>query len=247
MAITASFAGTKSSIESSLAAAGGSLTATQAELASTTIRQVMSIWEKFDAIASLEDEGSRTKEINKLTLGSSEPGFCPSVSSLKEKIESFIATYEKAKAQGVLPDFFGCFSKGDRCLNGRFESMYRFGASLEGINIETMSDPTQKLIYPSTALSAFIENEFGEGCSLTDLKAHLTDDEALNRLALTFKAYEKADKKMITPFFDMLLEEGLIATIPDVHETIDWKSVVTSLKDSAFFGAIHSTALTYII
>jgi hypothetical protein len=128
-----------------------SFTPAQFTLARKTIIQYKDIDSNIESIQSLQDDERRNSQINSITQAGVEGGFSVNSTILTQRVEAFVNIYGRAKQKGDLYRFFTCFSKGDPCLSGKTESLYKYAALLDvDLDLDTIPDVEKRLSLPVT-------------------------------------------------------------------------------------------------
>ncbi len=221
------------------------ITPAQFALAQKTVIQYKDIDSNIKSIQSLQDDDRRNAQINSITQAGAEGGFSANSTILPQRVEAFVSIYRRAKQKGDLYRFFTCFSKGDPCLSGKSESLYRYAALLDvGMDLDTIPDVEKRLSLPSTIFSEIIMNHFEEehdNETLTEgmLKAHI--ERNISMVASEFQ--KKEDAEFGLAFLDFLIDRGL----HEKGQSIDWEQLLGRLIHSPAFGAVYSQTLASVV
>ena len=222
------------------------LSSSEFDRASSTIRDIESINQNLSSISKLRSDGKMNRRINAITSAGAEGGFGANPQVLAERVNIFVKTYARAKSEGDLQGFFGCFSRGDPCLSGRSESLYKYAASLDNIDIDAIPDPEIKLHLPGTVFSNFImgslalDEEFDNG-TLTKEMVVEAAEKNLDRIASEFDRYGSADS--IRSFLEFLDMVGLYKK----GDPVNWKHLIGNLIHSPRFNTVYMHSLTFVI
>jgi hypothetical protein len=214
------------------------LSPAQGTRALSLIKSMFAISENFKEISRIETDGLRNGQINKLTHSGAEDGFSSNLDLLSARIQIFVSTYLRAKEAGDLSGFFSCFSRGDPCLSGCTESLYKYAASLDGLDIDEMPDPEKSLFYPGSIFAEIIMNQFESGTSRDEFAGYI-----VRNLSEIAKMFEKSEKSEPAKAFLNYLEVG--GLYKKGH--INWESLITELVNSRYFNAVYEQSLVYVV
>ncbi len=217
-----------------------SLSPSQATRATRTIQDFMAINQNLLELSSLNDDKLSNKLINKITSGAAEDGFSAGNGALVTKIQLFTETYFKSKSRGDLKGFFSCFSNGAPCLNGRTESLAKYAALLENINIDSMPDPEKSLYLPGTIFGEIIMENFEDGTDGASFVAYVKEN-----IEVIAREFETASPEYQAPFIEALSMSN-VYSLPESEE-IDWKTAILNLVDSRYFSTVFQQTLTYVL
>ena len=207
--------------------------------AEKTISDFNAINNNLHQFQRLTDDKLINQAINKLTCGGAEDGFGMNVKVLGERVNLFVQTYLKAKQKNDLKGFFGCFTQGSPCLSGRTESMYKYAASLDNLDIDSMPDPEKSLFFPGSVFADEIMANFENGTSLQEFSAFV--EENISSIAAKFKSQENNPS---TPAFIEYLEAG---NLYQKGSNVDWEVILKNLLQSRYFKTVYEQSLRYLI
>ncbi|MGE0831923.1 MAG: hypothetical protein AB7N99_04620 [Simkaniaceae bacterium] len=212
--------------------------------ASQTITDMEKISQSLGSITSLRTDELRNREINTITRAGAEGGFSASPEVLRKRVEVFTATYQTAKLRGDLNGFFSCFSNGDPCLSGRSESLYKYSATLDGIDVDAIPDPEKKLYLPGTVFSEIIMGQFEEEAEEGSLTPRVFAEYVLQNIetvAAEFARFEKSPGGKA--FLDLLDDLGIYRK----GEPVNWEVLIERLAHSRVFDSVFRHSLTYVL
>jgi hypothetical protein len=224
----------------------------EASIATSTLQSFKIIYEQFAKLKDLESDRARNNLINQAVslsgIGAgAEEGFSSSSQALKERIVFLVDTYLKSKEKHKLKDFYCCFSKGDRCLSGKTESLYLFRAGLEGLDINSMEDPSKHYDVLGFIFSNFltfndetITSEYVK-TSLNHPLIRVVLKENLDSLSADLASLKS---NPLYRSFDAFLKEYL--QWPE-EKMFDFKSILETLLDSKYFNSIMLKTAEYIV
>ena len=227
-----------------LKATASDLSQSEYSMAIRTITDMEKVNQGLSSIVRLRTDDLRNQHINSLTRGGAEGGFSASPEVLAERVSVFTSTYQKAKQQGDLQGFFSCFIKGDPCLSGRSESLYKYSATLDGINIEAIPDPEKKLFLPGSVFSELIlvhYDEEADNGTLTSqmLAGYVTRN--LGTVAPEFARFEKSEGgQAFLEYLDMI-------GIYQKGTPVNWQALISALARSRHFDAVFKHSMTYVV
>lgn len=216
-----------------------------ASRASRTIADMEKIDQSLGSIISLGSDDLRNRKINTITRSGAEDGFSSSPEVLQRRVDVFVATYQKAKQQGDLTGFFSCFSRGDPCLSGRSESLYKYAATFDGIDVDAIPDPEKKLYLPGSVFSELImrdfEKEADNGTLTAEAFANYVRTHA-DTIGPEFARFEKSEGAMA--FLELLDTAGLYRK----GDKVNWSDLIDRLARSPkLFDAVFRHSMTYVI
>ena len=222
----------------------GGLSSSEFHRATSTISDIEEINQNLASISSLKSDGKMNKRINSITHAGAEDGFGANPQVLAERVNIFVKTYARAKSEGDLQGFFGCFSRGDPCLSGRSESLYKYAASLDNIDIDAIPDPEIKLHLPGTIFANFIMgplDDMLEAGSLTKEMVVEAAEKNIDNIASEFARYGTVDS--VSSFLEFLDVVGLYKK----GDPVDWKHLIGNLIHSPSFNAVYLHSLTFVV
>jgi hypothetical protein len=221
-------------------AVNAELTNSEKARALGTIEALSAINQNLEKLSSIENDDLRNREINQLTNSGAEGGFSSNISILKERINVFTNTYYRAKSKNDLKGFLSCFMKGDPCLSGRMESLYKYAALLDGLDVHSMPDPEKNLFLPGTIFSNLIMNNYANTPEAGELKDYISKN--ISQVAKDFERYAKGD--LVDSFFEFLRIGGIYEKN---GKEIDWEKLLSNLVESKYFITVYNQSLKYVI
>jgi len=238
-------------IQRDLLALEASLTPTQYEIARNTLSQVAIIWTNYHDIVAFDTEDKRNRYINDLIgCAGAEESFSSTIEALAERINSFAMVFIKSKEENKLIEFFSCFSSGNPCLNGRFESLNRFGASLIGVDVLELDAESNKYIFLSIVFSEFIDELFSKEIDEALFKEVIVQAKNIEFIHGLFQKHTKAPEIYKKGLLDLLEEHAIIKTSSiklEEFDSIDWSLLIPPILESSIFHVIFNIAISYLI
>ncbi len=215
------------------------LSSAQQLRAEKTISDFSVINNNLHQFQRLTNDNLINQAINKLTCGGAEDGFGMNSKMLEERVNLFVQTYLKAKEKKDLKGFFGCFTQGSPCLSGRTESMYKYAASLDNLDIDAMPDPEKSLFFPGSVFADEIMANFEQGTTLTEFSTFV--EENISSIAAKFKNLEN------NPSTSAFLQYLEAANLYQKGSKVDWEVILKDLLQSRYFKTVYEQSLRYVI
>jgi hypothetical protein len=203
-----------------------------------TVKDYIAIAENLDEIASEKNDTLRNKKINDLTRGAgAEGGFSSGDTSemaiklLVGRIELLAKSYEIASSRSKLDSLVECFNAGDPCLSGRTNSLVTWVAKEEGLDLNNIPDPSEKLYFPI----AVFDELFYDFLELGGLKKkNFTDfvtfvDKHRAPLKEAFSSFAQIKSEVIQVKLKQFEEVLVSKEFVESGQPIDWDEVIEKL------------------
>lgn len=204
--------------------------------AASMINHIEGIVTEWQALTLIQNDKERETKINAITRSGLEDS--PSINIMAERVSLFCLTYTKSKENDKLPEFFKCFSQGDPCLTGKFESLSEFATKQTlGFSLSPEINQIEKYAFPFLILDDFSYQCEEESLSKTKITADIFKEYLMTNISTVAEKFAThRDKTKVGKFIELLKKEHIDVPQKEVDnlDLNNWKEITTNLIDSKF-------------